>query len=160
MTPEEWMRLSQNRSEALIRREGGNDYSFVAQWLRGMSPFCCPTYSSETSHIRIPLPRTQCESVAPQRLLEMQNRHLRDGDLVFVAETHTYYLHNKALPLSVTGLVHLFVQDFDADKAIPQMRRGRNWPRPQYCDARGEPLADDCIKAVGGCVKFPVQVEL
>ena len=83
-----------------------------------------------------------------------------DGDLVFVAETHTYYLHNKALPLSVTGLVHLFVQDFDADKAISQMRRGRNWPRPQYCDARGEPLADDCIKAVGGCVKFPVQVEL
>ncbi|CAE7630170.1 unnamed protein product [Symbiodinium sp. CCMP2592] len=59
-------------------------------------------------------------------------------------------MRGKEAACSVTGLVHRFAQDFDADSVISRMMQGRNWPRAQYMkDVNGhlEPMLPQEIKA-------------
>ena len=55
------------------------------------------------------------------------------------------------MPISVTGLVHRFAQDFDADNAISKMMASSRWPRPEYArkvaeDGLLHPLSPEEIK--------------
>ena len=58
--------------------------------------------------------------------------HPRDNYVVFEPLEHAYFVSGQRVPRSVTGLVHLFTEDFDAEKAIALMMTGRNWPRSPY----------------------------
>ncbi|CAE7036636.1 unnamed protein product [Symbiodinium sp. CCMP2592] len=160
MTPEQWLRLTLHRQEALRRRRGSSkgyvqlESEFNRIWQASMSPLCCPTYGRGTSQIRLPLPaRTpltlpvleDCptnflEFTIPSvdcDLLRLAHKHPRDDSIRFVEETHTYYLRECRIPLSVTGLVHNFAAEFDADKAIQCMMQSRRWPRPEYSVEHG-----------------------
>ena len=64
--------------------------------------------------------------------LTKYNAHPRDRHIVFYEDTHTYLVRGVPTMGSVTGLVHVLAQTFDADKAIASMRSGRRWPRPGY----------------------------
>ena len=66
---------------------------------------------------------------------------MRDQRVQFVPESHTYYIDGRSTTGSVTGLVHTFTHEFDADDIIAKMRNGWRWPRAGYL--RSE-LADDC----------------
>ena len=173
MSHAQWFRLSCHRAEALRRRQEGMRHesaSAVADndllWQRSFSPFCCPTYGPSTSLIRLPafsfrdieLPtldvipddwmNLRCPEVQ-RKLLSNAHQHTRDSRVSFLASSHTYYVDGEKIPLSVTGLVHLFVEDFDADKAIAMMKQSRRWPRPEYSarvEERLEPLSDELIK--------------
>ena len=107
MTCEAWHRLSRKRAEALLRREGGNDFSFLARWQRAMSPVCCPSYGPETSHIRLPIPEDMatCDNFS---LLKCTNPHARDDLISVVPDSHTYYVRGSAIPLSVRYRPHPF----------------------------------------------------
>lgn len=56
----------------------------------------------------------------------------RDESLKFIAETHSYFINGVKTLGSVTGLIHAFCNEFDADAIIQAMRSGRRWPRPGY----------------------------
>ena len=49
-------------------------------------------------------------------MLENKNRHSRDSRIVFVEDTHTYYLDNKKVGTSVTTFLHDLFPKFDAKK--------------------------------------------
>lgn len=53
--------------------------------------------------------------------LEKKNVHSRDCRIVFDEGPHIYYLDKKALSISVTGFIHKFFHDFDADSVIPRL---------------------------------------
>ena len=53
--------------------------------------------------------------------LEKKNPHVRDSRIRFDEGPHIYYLDNKALSISVTGFIHKFFNDFDADAVIPKL---------------------------------------
>ena len=167
MTPEQWLRLTLHRQEALRRRRCSRssddainegyvqlESEFNRTWQASMSPLCCPTYGHGTSQIRLPLPALtplklpvleECpanflEFTIPSvscDLLRLAHKHPRDDSIRFVEETHTYYLRECRIPLSVTGLVHTFAAEFEADKAIQCMMQSRRWPRPEYSVEHG-----------------------
>ena len=45
----------------------------------------------------------------------------------FDAESHTYTIDAQVAPRSVTGLLHAFATDFNADRALIAMRAGHRW---------------------------------
>ena len=167
VTPEQWLRLTLHRQEALRRRRCSRDNDdainkgyvqleseFNQTWQVSMSPLCCPTYGHGTSQIRLPLPARiplklpvldECptnflEFTIPSvscDLLRLAHKHPRDDSIRFVEKTHTYYLRECKIPLSVTGLVHTFAAEFDADKAIQCVMQSRRWPRPEYSVEHG-----------------------
>lgn len=53
--------------------------------------------------------------------LEKRNAHPRDKRIRFDEGPHIYYLDKKALPISVTGFIHKFFNEFDADAIIPRL---------------------------------------
>ena len=82
-------------------------------------------------------------------LLSRVHRHLRDQRISFTAGNHTYHVDGKKVSISVTGLVHFFAEEFDADAAIACMKRSQNWPREAYAkvvDGKLQPLPDAEIK--------------
>ena len=145
-----WLRITQNRAQALGKKRKHEELSFDDVWEMSMSPVCCPTYgAAHTSRIRLPLrclhqvhlphlaqapsdflrealPLTSCS------LLEITNKHSRDKDIRFEPQTHTYYVKELRVSCSVTGLVHMFANEFDPDTCIARMQQGRRWPRPEY----------------------------
>ena len=60
------------------------------------------------------------------------NEHGRDRRLVFVAETHTYFIDGQATLGSVTSLIHAFCEDFEEKSIITKMMNSGRWPRPGY----------------------------
>eukprot|EP00928_Gymnodinium_smaydae_P018535 TRINITY_DN17056_c0_g1_i1.p1 TRINITY_DN17056_c0_g1~~TRINITY_DN17056_c0_g1_i1.p1 ORF type:complete len:388 (-),score=61.34 TRINITY_DN17056_c0_g1_i1:305-1468(-) len=53
----------------------------------------------------------------------MLNRHVRDGDISFDEESHTYYLHPgtpscRRFPTSVSGVWSMFFEEFDPDQTL------------------------------------------
>jgi hypothetical protein len=58
-------------------------------------------------------------------LLSDLNGHPRDSRLRFVAESHKYFIDGMETLGSVTGVVHRFAQDFDADRVSAAMMAGR-----------------------------------
>ena len=171
--PEQWLRLSRSRAEALQKRrrtcaENNEECTstFAVLWQASMSPVCCPSYGVSTSQIRIPLPLVELEGLpilqsTPSKfeglippkitcsLLRDAHPHPRDQQIEFVEATHTYFVRGERVPLSVTGLVHSFAQSFDADQVIPKMMAGFNWPRTQYMvdvDGQSRPMTPNEIK--------------
>ena len=67
--------------------------------------------------------------------LAVQNAHARDARVRFVEEGHLYFVDDKVVGLSVTGLIHCASpEDFNPFAAIAKMKAGRNWPNPAYSD--------------------------
>ena len=173
-THSQWFRLSERRAIALRKRQEQRDQrtrleaadEFTQEWNGCFSPYVCPTYGPGTSMIRLPffdsatvalpiLPEApanflRCTFPAVKcHLLEQIHAHPRDQHIEFIQSTHTYLVNGKALPLSVTGLVHRFAQEFDADLAIEKMRGSVRWPRPEYSrviDGSLVPLSNEEIK--------------
>lgn len=66
-------------------------------------------------------------------LLSIRNSHVRDANISFVDETHSYYLDkNWKFPLSCTGFCHRWFGHFDADGVIKKMMRSKNWTNNKY----------------------------
>ena len=153
-----WLRITQNRAVALRKKRKhdaqskANELSFDDLWEMSMSPVCCPTYGVNTSRIRLPLrclhqahvphlaqgPSDFLREALPLSscsLLEITNKHSRDKDIRFEPCTHTYYVKGLRVSCSVTGLVHMFANEFDPDKCIARMQQGHRWPRPEYSHA-------------------------
>jgi len=71
--------------------------------------------------------------------LAEQTPHPKDASIQFEEDTHTYYVNyhmdDGKLPdeflteghISASGLIHQYFEEFQPDKAIDLMRRGRNW---------------------------------
>lgn len=71
----------------------------------------------------------------PERcdILAGKNPHPRDEHIVYVDETHSYFLDGKKLPLSVTGLWSAYFPHFDADATLDKYFA--NWvadPKSKY----------------------------
>ena len=82
-------------------------------------------------------------------LLADLHGHAKDRFVSFVQESHSYYVEGRKVPLSVTGLVHCFVQEFRADEVIQKMMASHRWPRPEYSHHVGDtvvPFTADEIK--------------
>jgi hypothetical protein len=60
-------------------------------------------------------------------LLREMHQHPRDLDVVFRAIDHKYFVRGVPTLGSVTGLIHRFARDFDADEIIYAMQRGSRW---------------------------------
>ncbi|CAE7236049.1 unnamed protein product [Symbiodinium natans] len=170
----EWFLLSLRRAEALSRqheRRSSQEHGLLpldgfSLWNKCYSPYCCPSYGTHTSSIRLPmfsftheLPPVleaapldwqsfKCPEISCG-LLSRVHRHLRDQRISFTAGNHTYHVDGKKVSISVTGLVHFFAEEFDADAAIACMKRSQNWPREAYAkvvDGKLQPLPDAEIK--------------
>ena len=176
-THEQWYCLSAKRRTALVRQEArqeakdSDDYlCFLRMWHKSFSLYCGPSYSENaTAKIRLPcfspaneqlpelpdhgddlvlqcrLPNVQCE------LLVRRYGHSRDARITFTEATHSYHVDGCRMPISVTGLVHRFAQDFDADNAISKMMASSRWLRPEYArkvaeDGLLHPLSPEEIK--------------
>ncbi|CAE8658603.1 unnamed protein product [Polarella glacialis] len=79
-------------------------------------------------------------------LLKNMHLHIRDNALTFEPVAHKYFINGVPTIGSVTGLLHDFVNEFNADTAIQMMRRSRNWPRAEYLQD-GLPMTDEQIKS-------------
>ena len=168
LTHAQWLRLSAHRAQAFAKRQERRrkesgiacDEGFDLVWQKSFSLFCCPTYGSGTSLIRLPvllpgqcaLPMLlhvpsnfldfRCPDVTCEVLARL-HEHDRDKCIAFVSSSHTYYVDGNKIPVSVTGLVHLFVKSFDPDQAIESMKRSRRWPRQEYSNVSGEVILFD-----------------
>jgi hypothetical protein len=61
------------------------------------------------------------------------NAHPRDDHIVFVEETHKYYVNGSCEGnISCTGFIHEFFGHFDPKAIITKMRRGKNWATSKY----------------------------
>lgn len=66
-------------------------------------------------------------------LLSVKHSHQRDSNISFEEETHSYYFDNSwRFPLSCTGFVHKFFNDFNADLIIHKMMKSKNWENSKY----------------------------
>ena len=172
-THSEWFRLSEKRAiaackQAQRRARNPTDEmdAFRMEWERSFSPYICPSYGCDTSMIRLPVfscaasqlpvvpetpanfldfqvPDVQCETLA------RVHAHPRDRDISFLQPSHTYFVNGKPVPVSVTGLVHQFSQEFNPDIVVSKMMRSGRWPRPEYArvvDGTLVPLSSEEIK--------------
>lgn len=82
------------------------------------------------------------------RLLQLQNPFKQDEHIKFDEGPHVYYVDGIPTTRSVTGLVHKFCEEFDADDAIRGMRCSRRWPRQEYSTRdmkKRKRAVDECI---------------
>jgi hypothetical protein len=70
--------------------------------------------------------------VHQERLLKALNPHDRDLRIVFFEGPHIYEVDGIEISCSVTTLIHKFSDKFIPEEAIAMMRKGSNWPRPEY----------------------------
>ena len=89
---------------------------------------------------------TQAEK---RETLMEQHPFPREKRIVFDEAPHTYTVDDThVVPRSVTGVLHQFVNAFDADVALAEMR-ARNtwvWKQESYLTEQGEVMSDDQIK--------------
>lgn len=67
----------------------------------------------------------------PPTYLANKNKHERDSHILFDEPTHVYTIDGDSDYMSATTFVHSHFADFDADKIIDKMMKGRNW-KPGY----------------------------
>ena len=65
-------------------------------------------------------------------MLAQQNKHKRDNRVVLDVKSHTYYVDKKNKFISVTTMIHKHFEQFDCDKVIQKMRKGKNWLSSKY----------------------------
>ena len=72
----------------------------------------------------------------------------REERITFDEATHTYTVDGVRVPISVTGLIHQFCEDFDPSSAIEQMK-ARDWDIKQenYRKEDGDVMTDEEIAA-------------
>lgn len=66
----------------------------------------------------------------------------RDKRIKFVEDTHTYYIDDKKVPISTTGLISLFFPKFNADLVISKMMKSKKWKDSKYYG-----MTEDAIKS-------------
>jgi hypothetical protein len=121
LTPEQLVRIANNRQAALRRRcMGLRRPTPPASWVSPVMP------NTPTDWVRfdVHLPEV-C-------WLATLNAHVRDRRLRFFADTHTYLLDGQPTLGSVTGLVHAFAAPFEELAVISKMMWGSRWPREGY----------------------------
>ena len=77
--------------------------------------------------------------------LEYLNPHPRDSRILFVEDSHTYYVDgskDKGEYISTTTLMHSLFKPFDADEVIGKMRRSKNWENSKYYGMSSEEIKD------------------
>lgn len=80
------------------------------------------------------------------RLLQRISGHPRDVRIDFLPGPHVYKVDGEPTLGSVTGLVHHFVEEFNADVVIAKMMGGHSWPREGYLRPDGAPMTPLEIK--------------
>ena len=65
-------------------------------------------------------------------VLKYFHPHVRDMRVFFEPDSHTYYVGGKPTNGSVTGMIHFFCKEFDAEAIIQSMMSGYRWPREGY----------------------------
>jgi ATP-dependent exoDNAse (exonuclease V) beta subunit len=83
--------------------------------------------SSPASSVLPALPASSVFPVLP--VLEEKNRHIRDENIEFIEDSHTYIVNKKETDIytSVTTFIHFHFSKFDSDKIILNMMKGKNW---------------------------------
>ena len=121
LTPEQLVRIKLNRVESLRRRQLKRSGLQIPQappdWIVPQIPL------TPTSFL-IDVP----DASEPTFLKDL-HPHDRDKHIVFVKDSHTYYVNGIPTLGSVTGLIHRFAQELDADSIIAKMMKGSRWPR-------------------------------
>lgn len=70
---------------------------------------------------------------ADWQILWKKHEHVRDKRLLFVEETHTYYIDGDSKGVtSVTSLLHAFFPHFEPDIIIDKMMKSPKWPQNKY----------------------------
>lgn len=121
LTQEQLQKIATKRAEALCRRH---------ESLRRIAPqasWKLPVVPAAPQDWLAPL-----VSLPEVTWLSTLNEHPRDYRLQFFADEHMYLLDGMPTCGSVTGLVHSFCEEFDADLVIERMINGRKWPRAGY----------------------------
>lgn len=96
--------------------------------------------------------------VLPQhrvKLLETVHEHERDARIVFHEEPHIYEINGFPAQASVSGMAAEFESEFDPDKGIMMMKKGKRnkWPRLQYViNARRISSVDGFVASQGGMI--------
>ena len=80
-------------------------------------------------------------------ILAQINAHEKDASITFESEMHEYFVDGIAMELSVTGMVGMFFEKFDADEVIRKMMNGPRWPREGYINKDGAPYNEAEIKS-------------
>ncbi len=152
-TTEQRARVRQNRADALSRRQAALSRFDVKRprlgdGLPSSSTDRVPALRGKDAALRRPTPPMDWpQPTVPSELINLRypvcgiptntwlqklNEHVRDHRLRFVAASHTYFIDGVESHGSVTGLIHAFCDEFDADDAIRRMMSGSAWPRPEY----------------------------
>lgn len=77
----------------------------------------------------------------PWQHLSRINHHPRDDKIVFVEETHKYYVDGSCEGnLSCTGFVHEFFGHFDPKAILKKMRASPKWPQNKYFGKTNEEI--------------------
>lgn len=71
------------------------------------------------------------------RLSTLLHPHPRDARIQFEEKRHLYFVDGVQCSCSVTAVCHAFSEEFEENKAIALMRKGKNWPRWGYVEANG-----------------------
>lgn len=74
--------------------------------------------------------------------LAKQNAHPRDKRLRFDEEPHLYYIDGVNDNISVTTFIHKIFPQFDEEKIINNMMKGRNWEKSQYYGMTKQEIKD------------------
>ena len=71
----------------------------------------------------------------------------RDSRITFEELSHTYTIDGSVIaPRSVTGLLHEFTSEFNAERALRAMKSGRDWEQKKYeNESQGLSMDDDDI---------------
>ena len=95
------------------------------------------------STFTLPGQKNKCETLKHLHPL------IRDNRVVFLEESHLYFVDGKSVPTSVTTFLQRFHEKFDADEAISKMKNGKRWPQrlqEEFTHTNGQPWTDEEIK--------------
>ena len=124
LSEEERTRMQFNKAVAVLRRE--------MRLKRGLA---LPPLGEGPSLTMPPMPscfRGWAPPPCDVSLLRVLNPHARDKGLSFDAVEHKYFIGGIETDGSVTQVVHLHCNPFDAEHVVAKMQNGPWWPRPGY----------------------------
>lgn len=95
--------------------------------------------------------------------LETENIHVRDSDILFEEESHTYSYKGKQF-LSVTTWVNTFFDEFNSNDVLKKMMKSINWKNNIYYGKTEEEIKSiwkkNNIQAIENGVKLHRDIEL
>ncbi|CAE7810987.1 unnamed protein product [Symbiodinium sp. CCMP2592] len=128
-----------DRSDAWQEQSGGSSQEglegsfFAAGWTDPLPQIVGRSLGMLSSSGPIFVMTSKPEQDSPDRVLPCTplreaNKVEMDARLSFQTEGHRYFCDGNP----VTGLIHQFSEEFDADAALIKMKCGTRWPRPEY----------------------------